>query len=60
MIPTNTSKLQLGAVINQNHKLIAFYIRKLNLAQPNYTTTVRELLLVIDTLLQKYTIRTTN
>ena len=38
-IHTDASKLQLGAVISQEGKPIAFYSRKLNPAQVNYTTT---------------------
>ena len=41
-IYTHASKVQLGAVvISQNNKPIAFYSRKLNPAQFNYTTTER-------------------
>ena len=36
-IYTNASKIQLGEVINQKCKLIAFYIRKLTDAQNRYT-----------------------
>ena len=36
---TNASDLQLGVVISQNKKPIAFYRRKLNPAQTRYTTT---------------------
>ena len=38
-IHTDASKTQLGAVISQNGKQIAFYSRKLNPAQTRYTTT---------------------
>ena len=38
-IHTDASKLQLGAVISQKGKPIAFYSRKNNSAQQNYTTT---------------------
>ena len=38
-IHTDASKLQLGAVIFQKGKPIAFYSRKMNSAQHNYTTT---------------------
>ena len=38
-IHTDAYKLQIGAVISQNGKPIAFYSRKINSAQQNYTTT---------------------
>ena len=41
---TDASKLQLGPVIIQYGKLIAFYSRKYNPTQVNYTTIERELL----------------
>ena len=49
-IHTNASHTQLGAVISQKNKPIAFYSRKLQLAQRWYTTTVHELLSIIETL----------
>lgn len=49
-IYTDASKTQLGAVICQNNKPIAFYSRKLNSAQTRYTTTERELLAIVETL----------
>ena len=39
IIYTDASHTQLGAVITQNEKPIAFYSRKLNDAQTRYTTT---------------------
>ena len=49
-IHTNASHTQLGAVISQNNKPIAFYSRKPQPAQRQYTTTERELLSIIKTL----------
>src|SRR5210317_1708453 len=49
-IYTDASKVQLGAVISQNIQPIAFYSRKLSQAQTRYTTTERELLLIVETL----------
>ena len=49
-IHTDASKLQLGAVISQDGKPIAFYSRKLNPAQTRYTTTESKLLSIVETL----------
>ena len=49
-IYTDTNHLQLGAVISQKGKSIAFYSRKLNPVQTRYTTTEKEFLSIIETL----------
>ena len=49
-IHTDASKLQLGAVISQKGKPIAFYSRKMNIAQQTYTTMVKELLSLVENL----------
>jgi len=50
IIHTNASHTQLGAVISQDDKPIAFYSRKLSPTQTRYTTTERELLAIVETL----------
>ena len=49
-IHTDASHTQLGSVVSQDNKPIAFYSRKLNPAQTRYTTTERELLSIVETL----------
>ena len=49
-IYTDASDVQLGSVIFQEGKPIAFYTRKLNSAQKNYTVGEKELLSVVETL----------
>jgi transposase InsO family protein len=49
-IHTDASHTQLGAVISQGDKPIAFYSRKLKPEQTRYTTTERELLSIVETL----------
>ena len=41
IIPTDASNTQLGGVISQNGKPIAFYSRKLTPAQITYMTTIK-------------------
>ena len=41
---------QLGAVISQNKKYISFFSRRLSKPQRNYTTTEKELLVVVECL----------
>ena len=49
-IYTDSSKLQLGAVITQNNRPLAFFSRKLSPAQQKYSATEQELLSIVETL----------
>ena len=50
VVTTDASDLQLGSVISQNGKPLAFYSRKLTPTQKRYTTTEKELLSIVETL----------
>ena len=55
-ISTDSSKFQLGAVIRQKGKPIAFYSIKLTDAQKQYLVTEKELLSILETLKESRTI----
>ena len=50
VIYTDASTRQLGGVITQNNRVIAFFSRKLTLAQTKYTVTELELLSIVELL----------
>ena len=47
---TDASKLQIGSVISQKGNPVAFYSRKMNSTQQNYTTTDKEILYIVASL----------
>ena len=49
-IKTDSSKLQLGAIITQNNRPLVFFSCKLNTAQQKYSVTEQELLAIVETL----------
>ena len=51
-VHTDASYKQLGAVISQNNKPIAFFSRRLSKPQVNYTTTEKKLLAIVEFLKQ--------
>ena len=55
-IHTDASLKQIGVVITQDEKPIAFYSRKLRDCQHNYTTTEHKLLVIVETLKEFRTI----
>ena len=49
-IYTNTSTKQLGSVISQSNRPLAFFSRKLSVQQQKYSVTKIELLAIVETL----------
>ena len=49
-IYTDSSKFQLGAVITQSNRPLAFFSRKLSKTQQKYSVTEQELLAIVETL----------
>jgi hypothetical protein len=61
-IYTDTSTMQLGAVITQDNRPIAFFSRKLSVTQAKYSVTKIELLAIVETLkeVKRYAVGTAN
>ena len=55
-VHTNSSDYQLGGIVLQEGRLIAFFSRKLNAAQNKYMTTDKKLLGITETIKQFKTI----
>ena len=55
-IHIDASDLQLGAIISQNNKPIAFFSRTLNPMQQRYTIEEHEMLSLVETLIEFWTI----
>ena len=51
-VNTDASDKQLGAVISQNNKTIAFFLRRFSKPQCNYTMTEKEILAILEFLKQ--------
>ena len=49
-IHTDSSKFQLGSIITQNNRPLAFFSRKLSPAQQKYSMAKQELLAIVETL----------
>ena len=49
-VHTDECNYQIGAVISQNGKPVAYFSRKFNQAQYQYTTTEKEVLAIVETL----------
>jgi hypothetical protein len=47
---TNRAKLQLGAIITQANRLLAFFSKKLSQSQQKYSMTEQELTVIVETL----------